>query len=163
MTSLLDAAIKEHKIPRWPYEAAFDRIVVYMIPEEKAQRKTYSAGGLIEMPEDRQSAEKAVTPRGIVVAAGLQAQDVMRSHGIGLGHMVWVARHSPWRHQVDRVEGKDIEFFFLRVGDIVGSETLQEQIRKGEVTIDVQPDGTHRYQFAKESSRPRFDPPSYIA
>lgn len=162
--SLLDAAIEEHKIPKWPYEASFDRIIVYMIPEEKAARDTYTQGGLIYKPENKHEAEKAESPRGIIVSAGLQAQDIMRSHGMGLGHMVWVARYSPWRHEVEKDEqGRDIQFFFMRVGDIVGSETLQQQIRAGKVTVEIQSDGTHRYKFHDEEARPRFEPPSYAA
>lgn len=162
--SLLDEAIKEHKIPKWPYEAGFDRIIVFQIPEDKAARETFSPGGLIVKTEQRNAAEEAETPRGVLCSAGLGARDVLRSHGIGLGHMLWVARHSPWRHEVDRdADGKVIQFLFLRVGDIVGSETLKAQITKGDVSIEVQPDGKHVYQFKNEGARPRFDPPSYVA
>jgi hypothetical protein len=162
--SLLDDAIAKHKIPKWPYEAGFDRIIVFQVPEDKASRESYTPGGLIVKTEAHTAAEEAETPRGIVVSAGLAAQDVMRSHGIGLGHMLWVARHSPWRHEVDRdSDGKVIQFLFLRVGDIVGSENLKAMIAAGDVLVEVQPDGKHVYHFKNEAARPRFDPPSYVA
>lgn len=161
-SSLLDRAIKEHKIPAWPYEPSFDRVVVYSIPEDKAARRTYAAGGLIVKPETKQAAEEAETPRGILCAAGLGARDVLRSHGLGLGHMIWVARLSPWRHEVERTADGAVAFLFMRVGDIVGSETLQGYIKDGGAAVSIGPDGSHRYKFHKEAARPRFDPPSYV-
>lgn len=161
---LLEAAIKEHKIPRWPYEAVYDRICVFSVPEDAASRETYAAGGTIIKPQSVQKRDEDMTPRGILVSAGIGAQDVLRSHGMGLGHMLWVARLSPWRHEVDKdADGKVIEFLFLRVGDLVGSETLLKYIRDGLCTVEQQPDGSHRYKFKDEAARPRFDPPSYVA
>ena len=161
---LLDLAIEEHSIPPWPYEPSFDRIVIFSVPEEKAKRKTFVPGGLVEMIETRQDFEQQETPRGILCAAGLGARDVLRSHGIDLGHMLWVARLSPWRHEVERTkEGKIISFLFMRVGDVVGSETLQAAIKAGRAHVATKPDGTHSYKFDDESARPRFDPPSYVA
>lgn len=161
---LLDAAIKEYAIPKWPYEAAYDRIVVFSLPEDKAKRDTYIEGGKIVMTESRKTYEQNVTPRGVIVSAGLGARDVLKSHGMGLGHVVWVARLSPWRHQVDRTsDGHDIEFLFLRVGDVVGSETLMRQINRGLVTIEPDDQGTHHMVFMSGGQEPRFDPPSYVA
>lgn len=157
-------AIKDHSIPKWPYEAAYDRIIVFSLPEAKAQRSTYIEGGMIEMTETRKAYEENVSPRGVIVSAGLGARDVLKSHGIGLGHVVWVARLSPWRHEVDRTaEGKDISFLFLRVGDVVGSETLMRQINKGLVTVECDDQGNHHYVIMGGDAVPRFDPPSYVA
>lgn len=164
---LLDAAIAEYSIPRWPYEATYDRIVVFSLPEAKSTRDTYIEGGSIVMPETKKAREQAMSPRGVICSAGLGARDVLRSHGMGLGHVVWVARLSPWRHEVEITkEGKVIEFLFLRVGDVVGSETLQRHIARQLISIDVRTDGTHAVKYiggADEDALPRFDPPSYVA
>lgn len=160
--SVLDAAIEQHQIPKWPYEAAYDRIVVYALPEAKATRSTFIEGGNIEMPASLRSRTAAETPRAVLVSAGLAARDVLRSHGMGLGHVLWVARLSPWRHVVDRTkDGRDIEFLFLRVGDIVGSETLLAWIAEGRIKTVVK-DGLHSFEYADEGVVPRFDPPSYV-
>jgi len=167
MADLLSEMIERYKVPPWPYEAAYDRIVVFSVPEAKAARDTYMEGGLIAKPQTKMAAEKNETPRGILVSAGLGARDYLRSHGMGLGHMVWVARLSPWRHEVDRTE-KDgvIEFLFLRAGDVVGSETLQQYIREGKVKVTLSSEGEdrgqHRYQYLDGDVAPRFDPPSYV-
>lgn len=161
--SLLDEAIEKYKIPAWPYEAAFDRMVVFSVPEDAASRETFTAGGLIVKTERQKSAEENETPRGIIVSAGLEARDYLRGHGVGLGHMIWVARLSPWRHEVDKdSEGKPIEFLFLRAGDLVGSEDLQRFIKEGRVRVEAGEDGKHRYVF-DDDTLPRFDPPSYVA
>lgn len=160
---LLDDAIARYKIPPWPYQAAYDRIVVFSVPEDAASRETYVPGGLLVKPENRRVHDQAVTPRGIIVSAGLGARDVLYAHGIGLGHMVWVARLSPWRHEVDRdAEGRTIEFLFLRVGDIVGSETSLEQLREREVVVTRDKFGNHLLAWGSDNARPRFDPPSYV-
>lgn len=158
--SLLSEAIEKHGIPPWPYEAVYDRVVVFSVPEDAASRDTYIAGGLIAKPENRKSHDQSVTPRGVIVSAGLGALDVMRSHGMDLGHMVWVARLSPWRHQVDKdADGRDIEFLFLRVGDIVGSETLLAQRTAGAVSVVH---AQHAWNMTNPVVQGRNDPPSYV-
>lgn len=162
--SALDQAIEKYSIPSWPYEAAYDRVIVFSVPEDKAARETYVEGGLIAKPIARTKKEEGESPRGVLVAAGLGARDVLRSHGMDLGHVVWVARLAPWRHEVDRDKnGRPIEFLFLRVGDIVGSETLQQYVRQGRVAVELGSDGAHRYRYDDAGVIPRFDPPSYVA
>lgn len=163
MNPQLVRSIEEYTIPAWPYEAVYDRIIVFSVPEAKAARETYVPGGLIAKPASRTAKEEGETPRGVIVSAGLAARDVLRSHGMGLGHVVWVARLSPWRHEVDRdAEGKPIEFLFMRVGDVVGSETLLQHIKYGRANVECTADGGHRYVLMGDAV-PRFDPPSYIA
>jgi len=159
---LLDAAIKEFKIPKWPYEAAYDRIVVFSIPEDKAARETFVAGGTIVKPETVRDREENETPRGVIVSAGLGARDVLRSHGMGLGHVVWVARLSPWRHVVERTADGEVTFLFLRAGDIVGSETLQKFVKAGKAKVTTDAEGRHVYEYEGDTA-PRFDPPDYVA
>ncbi len=161
--SLLEEAVRLHAIPQWPYEASYDRVIVFSVPEDKASRETFSATSTLYRPDTHISREGQETPRGILVSAGLGARDVLRSHAMGLGHMVWVARLSPWRHEVDRdVNGKVISFLFLRVGDIVGSEHVLQWTREGKVSVEVDGTGQHRYRHKDGATVPRFDPPSYV-
>jgi len=159
--SLLDERLKAFNVPAYPYQPAYDRIIVYMLPEEMATRDTFAKDGVIVKPETTKSREKNQTPRAIVVAAGLGAMDHLRSQGIDLGHIVWVARLSPWRHVVDRTEGGDVEFMFLRSGDIVGSEDVLRLMGEGKISIKVGDDGRHQY-VVDDSVVPRFDPPDFV-
>lgn len=160
--TLLDERIKEHAIHPWPYEPSFDRLIVWMLPEASAERETFTAGGLIVKPEVTRANQKATTARGVLVAAGLTARDQLRGHGIDLGHVVWVVRLSPWRHVVDIVDGKEVEFMFLRAGDVVGSEDVLAAQRRGELEVSVDIDGHHQY-LMDGRALPRFEPPDFNA
>jgi hypothetical protein len=161
--TLLDERVQQHGIYPWPYEPAFDRIIVWMLPEESAERDTFAKGGVIVKPDAVKSSQMRATARGVLVAAGLQARDQLRGHGIDLGHIVWVTRLSPWRHVVDVVDGREVEFMFLRAGDIVGSEDVLARIREGkyEVTCDTAT-GEHAVVM-DDAALPRFDPPAFNA
>lgn len=156
--SLLDDRVKEYGLPKCPYQPAFDRFVLYTLPEKKAERETFVEGGMIFKLNSTNSREKKESPRGIVMAAGLKAMDIMRSHGIRLGSIVWVARFSPWRHVVERTERGEIEMMFLRVSDIVGSEDVLTGLSSGAIKVALGEDGLHRYQYENEAAAPRFDP-----
>ncbi len=158
--SLLDERLKEHKIPAWPYQPVFDRIVVYRIPEDKAKRETAIEGGLILKPEATLDREKKSSPRGLIVAAGLKAMDELNGHGVGLGHIVWLTKWSFYSHETERTAQGGVEFLFMRAGDVVGSEDLLTSFNDGDVTVKVV-DGQHQY-VVDEDALPRFDPPSFI-
>lgn len=159
---MLEARIKEFDIPRWPYAACFDRVIVWTLPEAKAKRDTYIPGGHIHMPERVKQAIEDESPRGVLVSAGLTGRDYLASHGMGLGHVVWVARLSPWRHEVERdSQGRDIRFLFLRAGDLCGSEDTLKWEAEGRIQVVTDAEGKHHYVFDGET-RPRFDPPSFV-
>jgi hypothetical protein len=122
-------------------------------------------GGLIEMTDEQESGRARRAPRGILVSAGLQAMDVLYGNGIGLGDMIWMASHTPWRFELDtkKIEGRveNIEFFFMQAGDAVLSEDLGEKLKRGEVKIVRGADGKHRYWYEDGTELPRFDPPEH--
>ena len=161
MKSLLQKRIEEFKLPECPYEPAFDRVVVCILPEKKASRDTYVDGGLIQKPQAIKTREENESPRGVLIAAGLGAMDELRGFGIDLGHLVWIARFSPWRHVVDRKAEGDIELMFLRAGDIVGSEDVRGLVREGKLKVKVGDDGRHQYTM-HDSAIPRFDPKTFV-
>jgi hypothetical protein len=162
--SLLEQRIREHKIPDWPGQAMYGRIIVYRVPDKAAQRETFSEGGVIVMPEDLADSKKWRAPRGVIVSAGLQAMDVLYGNGLGLGDMIWMASHTPWRFEVDsKVKGEKVEsteFFFMQAGDAVLAEDLYEKIKAGTVRVVRGEDGRHHYE-ADDGAIPRFDPPTH--
>lgn len=161
--SLLDRRIREYNIPPWPGQAMYGRIIVYRVPDKAAERKTFIEGGVIEMTEEQAGGRAWRAPRGIIVSAGLQAMDVLRGNGMGLGEMIWMASHTPWRYEVDSKQTGDkvetVEFFFMQAGDVVISEDMQERIRSKRATIELR-DGKHQLTIDNEEI-PRFDPPTH--
>lgn len=161
--SLLDRRIREYSIPPWPGQAMYGRIIVYRIPDKAAERKTFVEGGLIQMTEEAASGRAWRAPRGIIVSAGLQAMDVLRGNGIGLGDMIWMASHTPWRFEVDSKKAGEkvetVEFFFMQAGDVVISEDLIDRIRSGSAKVELR-DGKHQYTVEGDAI-PRFDPPEH--
>lgn len=159
LPTLLEKRKREYDLPDCPYQPAFDRIAVFVVPEDMAKRETYAKGGLIVKPQAVTSIQQRESARGIIVAAGLGAMDVMRSHGIELGHIVWVARLSPWRHEIERTDKGAVEMLFMRVGDIVGSEDTLEDLGAGRLAITLENE-QHRYTGTGDH---RTDPPDYVA
>jgi hypothetical protein len=157
--SLLDDRVKEFSIPAWPGEAVYDRIIVFRVPDQSADRDTFVKGGLLVKPDDKKEQLKFRSPRGVVVSAGLKARDILESNGIGLGHLIWMASHSPFRFEVDVTEQGSVEFFFMNAGDIILSEDLLEQRVKGLVSIEKR-DGMNQLSIDGDAL-PRFDPPTF--
>ena len=86
------------------------------------------------------------TPRGILVSAGMEALDCLRSNGIDIGHMVSMLRLAPWRMPCDMVAGVEYNIMILRAGDITGSEDLSAALRAGKCRIEYDADnGQHHY------------------
>jgi hypothetical protein len=145
--SLLEKRIREYSIPPWPGQAMYGRIIVYRIPDKAAERRTFVEGGVIEMTEEAASGRAWRAPRGIIVSAGLQAMDVLRGNGIGLGDMIWMASHTPWRFEVDS----------KKTGEKV--ETVEFFFRAGSAKVELR-DGKHQYTVDGDAV-PRFDPPEH--
>jgi len=150
---LLTQRMKEFDIPPWPGEACFERVIVYCIPDSHAAREKTEGG--IYIPTQRVDTDKARSPRGIVVSAGLKALDVLRSNGMDIGELVWFAPHVPFRYVVGRSGAQDIEFKFMNVGDIVLSEDILGRVLDGDAKA-TNINGKHTY-----SGAPRIDPTEF--
>jgi hypothetical protein len=160
--TLLESRLKEFGIQPCPYQPAFDRVVVYKLPDDMSARDTYSKSGVIVKPDNVRARDKDVTPRGVLIGAGIGAMDYLRSNAIELGHIVWIVRLSPWQHVVEVDEnGREVGMAFLHAADIVGSEDLLQAIKSKKVRIKVGDDGKHQYSVS-DSAMPRFDPPEFI-
>lgn len=157
MRNLLEQRVKEFNIPKWPGECTFGRVMIFRIPDKASARDTFVPGGAIVKPETVKSNEEFRSPRGVVVSAGLQAMDILRGNGIGLGHIVWISSYTPWRFEVDRnSDGESIEFMFMQAGDITLSEDLVKMFKEGKARIERK-DGRHTLVIDDEYL-PRFDP-----
>ena len=133
---LLEKRRWEHGIPNgaFKHQAAYDRVLVQQIIGEQEAKGTYG-GGLIHMTDRAKAREKDSYPRGVIVSAGLQALDVLRSNGMDIGHVVTFVRLAPWRMRVETVAGIEYHLMVLRAGDIIASEDLAHQLSTGERAV----------------------------
>lgn len=150
---LVDKKRKQYGIPDEAFFnqcPAFNKILVAQIPEDEGE--TYEKGGIIVKTEIAKTRELVEAPRGVIVGAGLQALDILRSNGIDLGHTVGFTRLAPFRRPFATIGGERLTLIVLVAGDIVDSEDLGEQLRQRKVrTIAKQNDeGVRVHQYIDE-------------
>lgn len=132
LCDLLEARRWEYAIPDGVFrrQAFFDRIMVWQIAPWHGGK--FGATSRIHMPDTQKDAAKQTAPRGILVGAGPEALDVLKSHGSGLGHIVNFIRLAPWGFVTDIIDGKHYQPLMMRVGDLIADETLYEQLARGD-------------------------------
>lgn len=140
---LLEARRLQYGIPNdaFKIQAAFNVCLVKQVSWVEGEKI-----GSIFLPKTMQKKNEEEAPRGILVSAGLQALDCLRSNGIDLGHMVSMLRLAPWRMPVEIVAGKYEYLLILRTGDITGSEDLRVALAEGKCRIHYDEEhGQHLY------------------
>ena len=141
----LDARRLQYRIPdeAFKIQATFKRIFVHQIPEWSGE--TYGPDSKIVRTEIAQQREREQMPRGVVISAGLEAREVMYSHGIELGDVVWIIQLAVFRLPVLHIDRTPSVVLVLQVGDIVGCEDTMERLKSKEIALvhdrRVGPDG----------------------
>jgi hypothetical protein len=144
---------------RWEYgitDGAFafqpfhDRIALHQTPQWKGEAS--SPEGEIVLAPIGKKRERESNPEGVLVGAGLQALDELRSNGIDLGHQVTFIRQAPWRKRVDLVDGHEYHVLLLRVGDLIGSLDLANFLREGRVKIGFD-EKTNEHYYIDENKK----------
>jgi hypothetical protein len=143
--ALLAERITEFRIPPWPGQAQFERVLIYRIPDEGAANEKFGEDSLIFKPDSRKAVDVSRSPRGVIVSAGLQAMDILRGNGMQIGDLVWFAPHVPTRFETGRDDRGPIEFFFMNVGDIVVDEDTLARVVDGDLSSAFTVDGRHAY------------------
>jgi len=135
MTPLLAHRIAQFGISLPKTRPVFDRIFVYPL-EGKEETETFEGTSIVKptKSKDLYSASK-----GILVKAGLGALDILWSHGIEIGHIVLVARLSPWER---KYEGKKSihKVQVLRASEVVGSDDLEDDVIDGAIKFEFNED-----------------------
>ncbi len=150
---LLDLRRRQFGIPdsAWRVQAAFNTVFVHQIHDIMFEKGTWGDSGLV-IPESVQQSRKKAAPRGIIVSAGLQALDALKSHGMDLGHIVTLVRFAPFRVEYDYVGGEFFYLLDLHVSDIHGSEDTATALRERRIAMvsEKLPNGgiTHMYRGA---------------
>jgi hypothetical protein len=152
---LLDERRFKYAIPNGAFESfpVFDKVYIHQIT--LTERKTYSDGGAIFKPDAVVASDRNTAPRGIIVSAGLQALDSLRSTGIDIGHIVRFKKFSPFIQPVAEIRGHVLTVMVIRDGDIVSSEDLARSYHAREVSIiNVAEDGSSfDHRFARETAK----------
>jgi hypothetical protein len=121
-------------------QAVFDRVLVWQVPEPWYGGETFEGTNLVKAVSTKTRHEQD-TPRGIIVSAGLNALDVLRSQGMDVGHVVHFCVNSLYRRPLDDHDTKHMAL--LRVGDIVDSEDLAEALDQDACSVEFV-DNEHR-------------------
>lgn len=150
---IVDRAFTHHR-------ALFDCVLVYQIPQFEGD--TYGDGKIV-MPEPGKRREELESARCVVVSAGQKALDELRSHGVDLGHIVHVCKHTPLRQRIDMVNGHAHYLLMVRPGDLTDSEDLAQAFVSGDVKIAAVKDErtgafVHQLQLRDETTG-EYSPP----
>jgi hypothetical protein len=132
---LLDERRFKYAIPNGAFASypAFDKVYIWQIT--LTERKTYSDGGAILKPDAIVASDRNTAPRGIIVSAGLQALDSLRSSGFDIGHIIRFKKFSPFIQPIDEIDGVPLTVMVIRDGDIVSSEDLAKAYHARQVSI----------------------------
>lgn len=128
-------------------EAVYDKILVYQLSAIDMLEGTAGKNSLIMAPAMTSHREHAEAPRAIIISAGTDALDNLRSHGMDLGHIIIMQREAPYGIRVATVGGKKRILMILDAGDICGSEDLSFEMSAGrcESYYDTK-ENTHKYR-----------------
>lgn len=129
MPPLLVERVAKYDVSLPNFAPVFDRILVY--PLEAADQADKI--GSIVVPT--QAKDKFGAERGLIIAAGARAHEELYSHGIEVGHIVVVAKFSPWRRSYATAKGVK-SVLMLRSADIVGSEDVETAYQNGTLWLE---------------------------
>jgi hypothetical protein len=150
----LEAKRIKHAIPdsAWHSQAVFNKVLVWQIAVDASD--TYG-GGLIAKTEAQKKRELSEAPRGVIVSAGLQALDELRSHGVDVGHTVFFTHLAPFRKRLPSIAGREPNLVILHSGDIFDSEELAQSLkaRRCRIINRVTDEGRTEHFFCDESGK----------
>jgi co-chaperonin GroES (HSP10) len=119
---LIKKRCQQYGIPMPSYWPMDNNCLVWRLPPVSVTR-----AGLI-IPDENQSPHI----KGILMAMGPRAMDVLRTNGLDIGHTVSFARFAGNEHN-DHTETQTLEarFLILKDRDILGSDELREELASG--------------------------------
>lgn len=133
---------KLYDIPAAPYLPLGKNILVFRLPSE-----TVTASGLL-IVEDAQEPK----PMGVIIAAGLGALDVLDSHLVEIGDIVWFGRFAGWEKEVQRDPGgKGKRILQMKVEDVLGSVDAIERSKDYEILLNEEENHIYVKKGAKKN------------
>lgn len=115
-------------------QALFDRIHVFPLDAFEGDAAEKTAGGIYK-PNVTKLKDKQEGHRGVLISVGLQAADVLMSHGVELGHVVITNKNVPFANVCEVILGVPMFYLVMRDADLASSETLRTQILEGEKRV----------------------------
>jgi co-chaperonin GroES (HSP10) len=145
MKSKLDEIREQYKdnIPPVPYLPVGEVVLVYRLPgDEKTE------GGLYKPEEYRD-----VLSKGILIAAGLAARDVMADALIETGDIVYFARYAGDEKEFSRAAaGKGEKLLQLKVREILGSADGLWRSQHYDIVREVDDDGNTMHIYKRKAA-----------
>lgn len=124
----------KYDIPEIPYLPMGKNVLIFRIPEEER-----TAGGLY-IPDSGKEPQS----RGVVLAAGLQARDIMADALIEIGDVVWFGKYAGWDSEVSReAASKATKILQVKIEDVNGS--VDAKGRVNDYHVDRDEEGQHFY------------------
>lgn len=146
----LEERRRHYDIPETPYLPMGKVILVYRLPSEEVTKS-----GLVipqvwtEKTDDGAtiSGQKSPEPKGVLVAAGLQALDVMRDHLIEIGDIVYFGRFEGWEVEFQREKMKAGKYLIqMKIEGLLGSVDAIDRMKNYSVEyIDTEDERGHAY------------------
>lgn len=136
----LDAIRKKFKddVPPVPYLPVGEVVLVFRLPSD-----THTAGGL-EIPEEYRSPISS----GVLIAAGLQARDIMTDNLIDIGDIVYFARFAGDEKEFKREEAQvGKKLLQLKAREILGTADGLWRIQDYDIVRVDHSDGTNEYMY----------------
>lgn len=159
LPELLDHRRLEYGIPDECFgaQASFGYVLVHQISQVESE--TYGDTSII-MPDTVKDREQKEAPRGIIVSAGLQAMDQLRSNGVDLGHIVMFSRNIPYRARMAIIDARHHHLIVLQAGDVFASEDLARQriLGKAGASISTDPDTQFDYHYYSDADGKLWKP-----
>ena len=134
LPALLESKRIKYGIPDSAFknEPIFDNVYVWQVPLDESE--TWGKSNIIKT-EVTKKRELQEAPRGVVVAAGLQALDQLRSYGVDIGHTIVFTHLAPFRLRLPMILGKEPVLVIVCARLISGSEDLNANLRSGKCKI----------------------------
>lgn len=138
-------------------QAAFKRVYVRQIPDWDGP--TFGPESQIIRTENEQERNRQSTPRGVIVSAGLEALDILRSNGMDVGDIVWVVQLAIFRLPVLVIDGKPEVALVLQVGDVVGAEDTMQRVNAEKLVLNYDEAALqHYYERRGDDGEKLFSP-----
>lgn len=141
MSKLLKARMKEFGVKDVSYAPIDDQALIWRLPPLEVHKISKNVSLFI--PDDAQSPHI----KGLLMAMGPRAMDILISNGIDLGHIVtWKRYAGDEFHDHTKDRRLKAEYIVVKARDIIGSDDLKKELDSGKAKYVRGADGRHQLQ-----------------